>query len=399
MSKRSVKGDGSWFERTINGKTYQCYKKRYEQFGMKTFYGATKSDVREKRNSFEENLASGIVKLKTKKRIENEYVSTVDIITELIETEKQYVKQSTKKTDCDTLQYYIKTQDICNKDITDITKDDMIKLMDIYSNKYSAGTINHIYNLLSQGYELATEREIIISNPLKHVRKPTESKVVKKKKDLIFLSEDDMNKLYLECQRKNEPGFIVHGAIGESAYGINAYAVALLLETGVRVGELLGLRYKDVDLKNNTIYIKHTLNQTDNGFELTQPKTQQSIRLLPLTDKASYILKLIVNANNNPISPEDFVIMTSNGTHPLRRNIARTLNQMLIRSGCETKKCTLHSLRHSFASRAIKHGIQTEVLASYLGHRDANVTREVYIHIIEEQKLQAISKLNQKELG
>ena len=77
-----------------------------------------------------------------------------------------------------------------------------------------------------------------------------------------------------------------------------------------------------------------------------------------------------------------------------RQNISRTLNKMMVRANCTVKSCTPHELRHSFGSLLLKKGVDIKVVSTLLGHKDISVTYNVYIHILEEQKVEAIDLIN-----
>ena len=180
---RNLKGEGSWFEREINGKLYQCYKQKYKEYGIKTFYGSTKMEVKRKKDRFEEEIK---YRSNIKKNEENSNMTLRECILMLIFEYKQYSKKSTQKTDESTYKYYISKKEICERYINEISENDMVELMRQYSSEYSCGTINHIYNLYNQTFSMAKKMGIISVNPMEYVKKPTEDNVAKKRRTLYF---------------------------------------------------------------------------------------------------------------------------------------------------------------------------------------------------------------------
>lgn len=98
---------------------------------------------------------------------------------------------------------------------------------------------------------MAKKMGIISVNPMEYVKKPTEDNVAKKKKDIVFLTDDDMDRLYKECQRKNTIEYSSTGKPGTNFYSDIAYAIVLIMETGMRCGELLGIQYKHPFIKRS----------------------------------------------------------------------------------------------------------------------------------------------------
>ena len=67
----------------------------------------------------------------------------------------------------------------------------------------------------------------------------------------------------------------------------------------------------------------------------------------------------------------------------------------MLRANCSVSECTVHALRHTFGSLLIKKGVDIKVVSEILGHKDVSVTYNIYIHIIDEQKVSAMAKLNE----
>jgi site-specific recombinase XerD len=164
--------------------------------------------------------------------------------------------------------------------------------------------------------------------------------------------------------------------------------------TGLRVGELLGLRWKDYDKEKKYIYVRNNLStiknrdKKDNENEYirvdTTVKTKKGNRSIPLYERAIEMLEWFELLNPNH-KPDDYIIVNKNRNIINQRNLTRTLNAMLSRAKCSVEQCGLHSLRHSFGSFLISHGADIKVVSELLGHKDVSTTYNIYVHILPKQ--------------
>jgi integrase len=166
------------------------------------------------------------------------------------------------------------------------------------------------------------------------------------------------------------------------------YDYSTLLRTaiyvGPRIGELLGLRWCDVDLKNREIHIRHQIR----GGQLVAPKTPKAARRVPLGDEMSSILRRHKLASKFS-APDDFVFASNTGTALNPTNVRnRGLNPALRAAGLDglSPKITFHSLRHAFASIMIPQGVTSVVLADLMGHTDSRTTERIYIHLFNRER-------------
>lgn len=170
---------------------------------------------------------------------------------------------------------------------------------------------------------------------------------------------------------------------------VKMFGVALCLYTGLRIGELLALRWDDVDLKKGLIFVNKTCRDGKNekGFLqiVGEPKTETSRRIIPLPKqlagtlkdiKKSQKSKYVVSAAGKPI-----------GIRSYQRSFALLLKKLKI----EHKG--FHSLRHTFATRALECGMDVKTLAEILGHKNATVTLNRYVHSLLEHKTEMMNKL------
>lgn len=130
-------------------------------------------------------------------------------------------------------------------------------------------------------------------------------------------------------------------------------AISLAATTGMRKGEVLGLRWCDVNLTGNEIHIRRSLQQTHSGIFLDTPKTKASNRKIGITDAATEALKdLKPNTKNIDIKQENLCFITRNDTPISPRNFERLWNDLLRYAGVPYKN--LHVLRHPYVNPTLK---------------------------------------------
>ncbi len=189
----------------------------------------------------------------------------------------------------------------------------------------------------------------------------------------------------------------------ETAEGTFEIGLLISICTGIRVGELCGLKWKDVNWKRGTIQINRTVSrirnpEADNRQEssvsrsgmsktviyIGSPKTGTSIREIPLPD--FLILKMAEYRQE-----ESCYILTGTPKCMEPRGVQRRFKSLLKR--CSIPDTNIHSLRHSFASRWIENGFDNKALSEILGHSSIKITMDFYVHSDIEQKKSYINRL------
>lgn len=170
-----------------------------------------------------------------------------------------------------------------------------------------------------------------------------------------------------------------------------------VLNTGLRCGEMCALRWQDIDWNNRVIHINGTMyfNQDKHQFEVNSPKTEAGIRTIPLKDEAIEILKKMKKLRSErPISMmyRDFVFVGREGK-PLK---TYAYNKSLARIGKKigVDKLTMHSLRHTFATRCIEDGMKPNVLQKLLGHSTIAMTMDLYVHVTDDERISEMNKVS-----
>ncbi|KSV60358.1 site-specific integrase [Acetivibrio ethanolgignens] len=194
----------------------------------------------------------------------------------------------------------------------------------------------------------------------------------------------------------------------EGTFYYNLFVLAL--ETGMRVGELCALSWKDVDLKSKKphISVNHTLFYfSKNGkyvFEMHDTKTNNGKRTIPLTENAINVLKrqkiqkqeLIFKGKMATKGYEDLVFVTRNNK-PTQQFLIQECIGLIVKKiqkdNADFKHFTPHCFRHSFATRALENGVQIKTLSRLLGHGDIQLTYNTYCHVTEDTLVEEMKKM------
>ena len=191
----------------------------------------------------------------------------------------------------------------------------------------------------------------------------------------------------------------------------NAYC--LVLETGLRVGEIGGLKWDDIDFDKKCLYVKRTILQEKGGFYFGKPKSRLSKRKVPLTNEAISILqaqkslqnKLRIKSKDWHSEWDGLVFTTING-NPVGSSTFRTMMIRIVKNINFDRQCSnpdsyeefehiyMHSLRHTFATRCIENGVNPKALQKMLGHSTLSITMDLYVHVTDEQNFLEIEKMN-----
>lgn len=180
---------------------------------------------------------------------------------------------------------------------------------------------------------------------------------------------------------------------------MKSLGIIICLNTGLRVGELCALQWRDIELDEKMIYVRKTLQRVyekDTGkskIVIDKPKSTSSTRTIPINKSLYEILKpLKKNKNEN-----SFVLTGSNKEFLEPRNYQYYFRKILKK--CKIKKYKFHILRHTFATNCIEVGMDIKSLSEVLGHSDVNVTLSVYVHSSDKIKKKYLEKLCNHEYG
>ena len=244
--------------------------------------------------------------------------------------------------------------------------------------KLSNRTVHHHHRVLSQSLKYAVRQGYLGRNPAELVDPPSP-----KGKSMRTLTQSEVMDLLTNAR--------------DSYYYPVIYTA---VSTGLRQAELLGLRWRDIDLDLRSISVCQTLYKRHGVCEFKEPKTSHSRRLVSMTPKLADYLSQYKEERESLslhlgrlLKPDDLVFSNAEGkpTDPgvLSHNFARIAK----RAGL--KNVRFHDLRHTFASLMLLRGAKPKVISEALGHASVAFTMDTYSHIIEGMQSEAMALLDE----
>ena len=163
------------------------------------------------------------------------------------------------------------------------------------------------------------------------------------------------------------------------------YGIILCLYSGLRIGELIALQWSDIDFTKGILSVSKSCHDGKDGLIIDEPKTATSRRVIPLPKQLLPILKGIKKKSNSPF------VVSSNGKPVSVRSYQRSFELLLKKLNIPHKG--FHSLRHTFATRAIECGMDVKTLSEILEHKNPTVTLNRYAHSLMEHKADMMNRL------
>lgn len=172
----------------------------------------------------------------------------------------------------------------------------------------------------------------------------------------------------------------------------------MAIATGLRQGELLGLRWENVDIESASITVRNSLSRVEGTFVFTQPKTDKSARTVFLEPSAVQALRRQQDhedqaklAAGDSWEEWGLVFSTTRGTPQHASNVTHRVQKLMEEAGVPRK--TFHNLRHSAASLLYANGADIKMIQDVLGHSQISLTANTYTHLGEAMKREAASKM------
>lgn len=257
----------------------------------------------------------------------------------------------------------------------------------------SNNTVEGIHGTARMIFKKAVELEVIRKDPSEYVRAPRKA-VHEDEDELVKYMEKEELSRFLEAARTQ----------GED----KDYMIFLTLAyTGLRIGELIALRWKDLDLHDATLTVNRTYyNPTNNvlNFTLLSPKTKSSKRTIDLApilvrefEKYKLEQKKFIKWTSANYDDQDFVFAQTRkhqGYPELPKTIQRKMKRLLKLSGVN-ESLNPHSLRHTHTSLLAEAGVDLQAIMERLGHKDDETTKHVYLHVTKNVKREASHKFAQ----
>lgn len=213
----------------------------------------------------------------------------------------------------------------------------------------------------------AAAQGLILKNPALACKSPTTHP-----KEMQVLSQEEMQRLLIQA-REND-----------------CFELLLLeLSTGLRRGELLALRWDDLDFQTGALRVERQVQRVKGSLAVTQPKTRSSSRtvILPMP-----VLDILKNYRQKVNSRWMFPSPRKEDSPLDPAAVRKKLAAVLERAGC--KHVRFHDLRHTFATNALEHGMDIKTLSAVIGHVSSATTLNVYAHVTDEMRQSAAAKID-----
>jgi len=224
----------------------------------------------------------------------------------------------------------------------------------------SAKTVRNINQVISSAMDLAVAQKIILSNPTDACELP---KV--EHKEMQTVPTEQLSAFLEEAKRSG---------VYEMYY--------IELATGLRRGELLGLKWSDIDWKNGIIKVRRQVARVNGQIVEAPLKTKNSYRAVTISQQAIEVLKQQKSKTN-----DTYVFPSPNGGPISPDSINNMLKRVLERAGIP--KVRFHDLRHTFATIALQNGVDIKTVSGMLGHFSAGFTLDTYAHVTTSAQKEA----------
>lgn len=230
----------------------------------------------------------------------------------------------------------------------------------ITNEGYSFSTIKKQLELLRASLRKAVSLKIIPDNPAQEVDMPNQ-KIIKKPREVLAYNEKEQRRLHDYIETHSDQNAVL--------------CVAFMIETGLRSGEALALRWSDVDTDKHRCHVCATVvnpHLPSKAYVQDTPKTDASIRTIPLNVRATAILNILKKRASS-----EFVFgIDKRLEYPV---LIRTIKKMCKESNVPYRGA--HVFRHTFATNCYYKGIDIKILSKLLGHSDVKVTYNTYINL------------------
>jgi integrase len=335
------------------------------------FYGKTRAEVLEKMSEVQQRVGNGLIAEPSKMFFAewidiwlNEYMRPPIIRPTTWESYEAQVRKHIKPA-------------LGHLRLNELRTDHLQKLYnDKHSSGLSARSVKYIHTVIHGALNQARDEGKILRNPAEHVKVPKQDK-----KEIQYFDTEAVGKFL------------------NAAHGTDYFpAYYLELATGLRRGELLGLRWKDVDLESGTVTVNQGLVRTKQGLIFQKPKTKLANRTISIPVEVVGVLKMYQSRwkvmkddagegwHNN-----DLLFCSKLGKPLDPRSFTHHFERLLKKAGLP--KITFHGLRHTYATMNLQEGVDIKTTQENLGHHSASFTLDVYSSVTDKMKKSATDKI------
>ncbi|MDP2932071.1 MAG: site-specific integrase, partial [Chloroflexota bacterium] len=230
----------------------------------------------------------------------------------------------------------------------------------------SAQTVKHHHRVLHEALKYAVKHDILIRNIAEAVDPPRPDS-----KEVVTLEPENVH-IFLD-------------AAHDTPYYVPFYTA---LYTGLRRSELLGLRWRDIDLDLATLSVVQTLHHVPKkGYVFSEPKTKRSRRLVDLSPSLALLLRehranqeLEKKLLGHMLMTDDLVFCYPDGTPLPPNSVTKAFHKLAKSLGMSRMR--LHDLRHTHATIMLSQGVHPKVVSERLGHSSVAITLDTYSHVL-----------------
>ena len=358
---------GNYVARFQDGWNPETGKPRVRSFSSSTKQGALK-----RMREFQRHQ-------KAVKDLSVSQAQLADVILDWLESKKKLqLKPTSYDRLCSTVSNHI-IPSIGSMTISELTCDVIQAelITPIYNKGLSESSVKKVYQALNNFFEQLITEDKLAKNPLRGVVLPSGNKF-SKAKDIRTLTMEEIERLTETAVKK-------YNSVDKLVYRFGYYYL-FILYTGIRCGEALALKWKNVDVENKQLHIEQNFvfARGEDGkmrMQLQSPKSKSGCRTVYLNAKAiEYFLnhkRLYYNGND-----EDFIATSKSGNTISTRNFEKYLNYIYDAAGIKARG--LHILRHTYCSLLFSKGCDIKYISQQLGHSSPDVTLKTYTHLFRE---------------
>lgn len=357
------------------------YVKRFTVEGKRyTVYGKTKTEALAKETDLRQKLNEGVY-------IKNNAIKLNQYFEEWAQRQEEHIKGATIFNYKTMYANHVRKA-IGGMKVQKIERRQIVALYQKVAKTSGPSVANQMKILLGTLLKSAVQDEIIKTNPAENIRRiKTDGGRKVRATTHRALTEEEIS-TFLNASKKSW------------YYNIFRF----LLATGVRAGECGALKWSDIDFKNGVIHIRRTVTRNDKGEWVvgTSPKTVSSERDIPINGEIKNILMsqqvITSKLHGNVVHLDGTVFTKENGgilTAPSINSIVQNTVARINKQGGHFERFSPHAFRDTFASMAGKKGVPMNVLKVLMGHSSYAMTADLYGHIYDDQKVDAMQKLDE----
>lgn len=388
MGRRS-NGEGTICKRKDGRWCAAFYDEKYIRHFV---YGKTQAEVKKK---LKEKRNEQTIEKSAQEQPEQQSITFQEWIEEfLVNYKKNEVKITTYEGYIRIYRKHIKGTQIGKTTLNRVTTE---MLQAYYNDKlndgYNSKTVRAISIVIGAALNMAVKLKMLSENPNRYTSIPK-----KKKYEAAVLSAEEVRRIVKEAK-------------DEEIYPI----VVTTVYTGMRKGEVMALKWENVDFQKRRIYIKNSLcriegDQPDeNGcrharYEILEPKTKESVRMVPMLDEVYDALMLQKDRQESDKQryrdiylDQGLVFADLCGDYLPQRQFMDKYHAFLKKYGITDIR--FHDLRHTFATLLIESDVSMKVVQELLGHSTITTSMDIYTHVSDEKKEQALDRLRQRNVG